>query len=207
MPQASAHHGWAEFDTTRAYYLSGELTNVRWGSPHVEVTMRVERTAVPEDWAGRDLPEDVEEMGTRDTMKATRPYDGGRTELNLVLAPPETLRNWGLDRRLETGESIEAVGFLNREHDDELRPELIYLEDGKAVRQRLLSLPNKPVPPGQSPDSSVDSSGHGEASSSAAEQGDDSSPSHALVWTVTGTVVVLLVTGCALYVKRRGSGA
>ncbi|MGV9551702.1 DUF6152 family protein [Streptomyces ardesiacus] len=207
VPQASAHHGWAEFDTTRAYYLSGELTNVRWGSPHVEVTMRVEKTAVPKGWAGRDLPKDVEEMGTRDTMKATRPYDGGRKELNLVLAPPETLRDWGLDRRLETGESVEAVGFLNREHDDELRPELIYLEDGQAVRQRLLSLPDKPVPPGQSPDSAANSGDQGDTSSSAAEQGDDSSPSNVLVWTVTGAVVVLLVAGGALYVKRRGTGA
>ncbi|MGI5423721.1 DUF6152 family protein [Streptomyces sp. CA-179760] len=207
VQQASAHHGWAEFDTTRAYYLSGELTNVRWGSPHVEVTMRVEKTAVPEGWAGRDLPADVEEMGTRDTMKATRPYDGGLKELNLVLAPPETLRDWGLDRRLETGESIEAVGFLNREHDDELRPELIYLEDGQAVRQRLLSLPDKPVPPGQSADSSADSDGRDEASSSAAEQGDDSVSSNALVWTVTGAVVMLLVAGGAVYIKRRSSGA
>ncbi|MET8982634.1 DUF6152 family protein [Streptomyces sp. NPDC004539] len=204
VPQASAHHGWSEFDTTRAYYLSGELTNVRWGSPHVEVTIQVERTAVPQGWADREIPQDAEAMGTRDTMKATRPYDGGRKELNLVLAPPETLREWGLDRRLETGESLEAVGFLSRDHDDELRPELIYLENGQAVRQRLLALPDKPVPPGGSDESSTDTGD--QQSSSATEQASDSGTSSAVVWTVTGAVAVLVVAGGAVYLRRRSTG-
>ncbi|MER8001622.1 hypothetical protein [Streptomyces sp. NPDC095613] len=162
---------------------------------------------MPQGWTEREIPEDLEAIGTRDTMKATRPYDGGREELNLVLAPPETLREWGLDRRLKTGESIEAVGFLNREHNDELRPELIYLEDGQAVRQRLLSLPDKPVPPGESADNSADPDGKGQGAASAAEQGDDSGSSSALVWTATGAVAVLAVAGGAVYIKRRGSGA
>ncbi|MFC9506168.1 DUF6152 family protein [Streptomyces sp. NPDC057002] len=205
VPQASAHHGWSEFDTTRAYYLSGELTNVRWGSPHVEVTIQVEKTAVPQGWADREIPQDVEAMGTRDTMKATRPYDGGRKELHLVLAPPETLRGWGFDRRLEAGETLEAVGFLSRDHDDELRPELIFLENGQAVRQRLLSLPDKPVPPGASGESATGSGGDGRQGSSATGQAADSGSSSAVVWTVTGAVAVLVVAGGAVYVRRRST--
>ncbi|MER8002143.1 hypothetical protein [Streptomyces sp. NPDC095613] len=49
--------------------------------------------------------------------------------------------------------------------------------------------------------------GEGQGAASAAEQGDDSGSSSALVWTATGAVAVLAVAGGAVYIKRRGSGA
>ncbi|MEU6719678.1 DUF6152 family protein [Nonomuraea sp. NPDC046802] len=112
---AAAHHGWEDFDTTAAYYIAGSLTDVRWGNPHVGVTLRVADTAVPPGWAERELPSELVEILGRDTMRVTRPYTGGQQELQLTLAPIEYMARWGLDRRLEKGERIEAVGFVHRE--------------------------------------------------------------------------------------------
>jgi hypothetical protein len=36
---AQAHHGWQEFDTGRPFYLSGTVTDVRWGNPHPEIRL------------------------------------------------------------------------------------------------------------------------------------------------------------------------
>ncbi|GAA3289946.1 hypothetical protein GCM10020295_03060 [Streptomyces cinereospinus] len=53
---AAAHHGWEHYDTSAAYYVSGTVTDVRWGNPHPEVTLRVEGKQVPGDWADREIP-------------------------------------------------------------------------------------------------------------------------------------------------------
>jgi hypothetical protein len=42
-----AHHGWSSFDTRYAYYLTGTVTYVRWGNPHGEVTLRLQRASLP----------------------------------------------------------------------------------------------------------------------------------------------------------------
>ncbi|GAA3289943.1 hypothetical protein GCM10020295_03050 [Streptomyces cinereospinus] len=78
-------------------------------------------------------------------MEATRSYSGSSDELKLFLAPPSSgCRPGGMDGEVEAGEKLEVVGYLDREHDDELRPEMIVLEDGQAVRQRSVPLPVAP---------------------------------------------------------------
>ncbi|MFB9463417.1 DUF6152 family protein [Streptomyces cinereospinus] len=213
---AAAHHGWEHYDTSAAYYVSGTVTDVRWGNPHPEVTLRVEGKQVPGDWADREIPAELEDIGGRQVMEATRSYSGSSDELKLFLAPIERLSAWGMDGEVEAGEKLEVVGYLDREHDDELRPEMIVLEDGQAVRQRSVPLPVAPeaAPQGgdaAAPAESASGTGAGGAtdddgtSSSAASDSKDSSD--ATVWLVTGGAVLLLFAVGGYYVVRRANRA
>jgi hypothetical protein len=144
--QVGAHHGWSSFDTRYSYYVSGTLTDVRWGNPHTEVTLRAEEKDLPSDWAERELPPGASEEDGQLTMASARPYQGDHEELHLVLAGPEWMERWGLNRELEVGESIEVVGFLNSEENQELRPVMFWLADGQGVWQQLTAFPQEPVP-------------------------------------------------------------
>ncbi|MEV5886494.1 hypothetical protein AB0L74_27950 [Streptomyces sp. NPDC052020] len=207
---AIAHHGWEHCDTTAAYYASGTVTGVRWGNPHPEVTLRVEEKRVPDGWADREIPSDLEDIGGRQVMEATRSYSGTSDELTLFLAPVERLSAWGMEGEVEEGEKLEVVGYLDREHDDEPRPELIVLEDGQAVRQRSVPLPVAPgtgapeeggaAAPEEQPGADDEA-----AARTAASGSEDSSD--AIVWLVTGGAVLLLFAGGGCYVARRGNRA
>jgi hypothetical protein len=145
-PPASAHHGWSSFDTRYAYFAAGEVTYVRWGNPHSEVRLRVQRTALPDNWASRPMPPGADETNGRATMVSARPYRGEHKELRLVLAGPEWMARWGLNRPLRVGEAIEAVGFLGSAEAVELRPMIFWLGDGQGVWQQLTGLPRPPEP-------------------------------------------------------------
>jgi hypothetical protein len=219
---AAAHHGWEHYDTTAAYYVSGTVTGVRWGNPHPEVTLSVEETQVPGDWADREIPSDLEDIGGRQVMEATRSYSGSSDELTLFLAPIERLSAWGMEGEVEEGEKLEVVGYLDREHDDELRPELIVLEDGQTVRQRSVPLPVAPeaagdgdraepegsaTGSGSDPGSGTEAGGDDAARTSASGSGSGDDSSDTTVWLVTGGAVLLLFAGGGYYVVRRGNRA
>jgi hypothetical protein len=194
---ASAHHGWEHYDTSAPFYAAGTVTRVRWGNPHPEVTLRVERTRVPDGWAGREIPSDLEDVGGRQVMRATRAYPGSSRELTLILAPVERLSAWGMEGEVEEGDELEVVGYPDRDHDDELRPEMIVLEDGRTVRQRSVPLPVAPEPlPGAG-----EAAPAGERGSAAPASGDG--PSDTTVWLLTGGAVLLLFLGGGYYVVRR----
>jgi uncharacterized membrane protein YgcG len=231
---AAAHHGWEEYDTTVPYYLSGTVTEVRWGNPHPEVTISIDQPVeVPADWAELDIPAELEDIGGREVLEYSRPYDGGADEMHLALAPIERLAAWGMDDEVEEGEVIEAVGYIGHDHDDELRPELIVRPDGQVVRQRSVPLPTGLEPPpadeGSSGSSgSAGSSGSSGSTGSAGESGsggttgqdpatggtesedvatadeEEEDSSSAVVWTLVG-LGVLVVAGSGFYVVRRGN--
>ena len=142
---AVAHHGWATFDTRHAYYVAGTVTSVRWGDPHSEVVLRIDRKDLPADWTRRPLPAGAKEEDGRATMASARRYDGTRGELELVLAGPGWMKRWGLERRLEVGERMEAVGFLGRE-GQALRPVMFWLASGQGVWQQLTAFPQRRAP-------------------------------------------------------------
>ncbi|MEU0191115.1 DUF6152 family protein [Streptomyces afghaniensis] len=204
---AAAHHGWEHYDTTAPYYASGTVTGVRWGNPHPEVTLRIEETHVPDSWADRDIPSDLEDIGGRQVMEATRSYSGSSDELTLIFAPIERLSAWGMEGEVEQGDKLEVVGYLDRDHDDELRPEMIVLENGQAVRQRSVSLPVAPEPASEGGETSsagesgADSQARGERSRAAPE----SDSSDVSVWLVTGGAVLVLFVGGGHYVVRRAN--
>jgi len=214
---AAAHHGWEHYDTTAPYYASGTVTGVRWGNPHPEVTLRIEEKQVPAGWADRDIPSDLEDIGGRQVMEATRSYSGSSDELTLILAPIERLSAWGMDGEVEQGDKLEVVGYLDRDHDDELRPEMIVLEGGQAVRQRSVPLPVAPEPAQEGEEAAGEgaaasageaeagSRAQGETGSAAAAESEDSSDT--TVWLVTGGAVLLLFAGGGYYVVRRANRA
>jgi hypothetical protein len=146
MTHAYAHHSWASYDTRYAYYIAGAITEVRWGNPHVAVRVRIENTTIPPGWTQRSLPPGADAQDGEDTMLSARPYTGEYNELELTLAPPDWMDRWGLHRRLEEGERIEAVGFLTVKGGDEFRPVMFWLADGQGVWQKLLPFPHRPEP-------------------------------------------------------------
>jgi hypothetical protein len=79
-------------------------------------------------------------------MASARAYSGNRQQLELVLAGPEWMKRWGLERRLEVGERIEAVGFLDAREGSALRPVMFWLANGQAVWQQLTAFPQRPEP-------------------------------------------------------------
>jgi hypothetical protein len=141
---AAAHHGWGTFDTRYAYFVTGTATNVRWGNPHSEVTLRVQRANLPANWLQRELPPGGNEQNYRLTMASARPYVGEHQELDLVLAGPGWMERWGLDRRLQVGEAIEAVGYLDAEGGHDLRPVVFWLSGGQGIWQQLTAFPQQP---------------------------------------------------------------
>jgi hypothetical protein len=144
-----AHHGWSTFDTRHAYYVTGTVTYVRWGNPHSEVKLRVEKVNLPANFAERELPSGGNERDGRETLASARAYDGRHAELELVLAGPSWMDRWGLTRPLQVGEKIEAVGFLNAGDGDALRPVMFWLANGQGVWQQLTAFPQRPEPSSQ----------------------------------------------------------
>lgn len=144
---AIAHHGWNSFDTSRAYYATGTVTEVHhWGNPHSEVVMKIEGTALPDGWSSRPLPQGADNSDGPATMASARPYDAGHEEIELVLAGPEWMRRWGLDRPLAVGEKLEVVGYLGSSDKGALRPVMFWLANGQGVWQQLTSFPQRPEP-------------------------------------------------------------
>jgi hypothetical protein len=228
---AAAHHGWEEYDTTAAYYVSGTTTDVRWGNPHPQVTIEIERpVTVPDDWTELDIPPELEEIGGQDVLDATQAYAGEAETITMDLAPIERLSAWGMDGQVEPGDWIEAVGYIDRDDNGHLRPELIVLESGQVVRQRSVPLADPPEAPadgsgaeagsgdaaggegsGDSGDGEDDATASGgsssesssdSASDSAAEADDGSSS--AVIWVLVAAGVVV-VAGGGFYIVRRSN--
>jgi hypothetical protein len=111
-----AHHGWNTFETRRAYYVTGTVTYERWGNPHSEVNLRIEKASLRANFTARELPSGANERDGRETLASARAYTGRHAELELVLAGPSWMERWGLDRPLQVGElrlwasSVRAVG-------------------------------------------------------------------------------------------------
>ncbi|MEV1173863.1 DUF6152 family protein [Nonomuraea sp. NPDC049784] len=193
------HHGWEDFHTERPLYVSGTVTQVRWGNPHPEVRLRVSGpVTLPARLAERAIPAELEELGGREVLRRTRAFDGtdelADGELVLVLAPVERLSAWGMPDRVAEGERLEAVGYMHREHADEFRPELLVRGDGRAIRQRSVPLPARPLAGGAS--SPADT-----AASTAAD-----APGGPLPWLIGGVFLVGGATAAVVARARRKGG-
>jgi len=222
-PHVAAHHGWSTFETRYAYYASGTLTEVRWGNPHTEVILRVEETVLPSGWSDRELPPGASDRNGELTMASARPYLGEYEELHLVLAGPEWMEQWGLDRELEVGESIEVVGFLNTDETDELRPVMFWLADGQGVWQQLTSFPQEPEPaqgnaqerkneteePNNTSGQNTTTHRTNEkvvASNEIIESTSEEKTSSITIWLLVGSGVVITIVIGGFFLKRKEKG-
>ncbi|UUU19720.1 DUF6152 family protein [Streptomyces sp. DSM 40750] len=201
---AQAHHGFDDFDTERLYYISGTVSQVRWGEPHSHFNVTID-SDLPADTPERDLPEGLRDAADSDPINAAPSYSGSHDELEVTIAPPSFTGMWGLDRELEDGERIEAVGYVGKSHDDEFRPVVFWYEEGKPVNQVLNEeLPATPLsvpyPEGDAPSGDAD-----QDSPSASADSEGTSP--VAVWAMVGGVLVATIAGGAFYLRRRSPRA
>ncbi|MEO3868580.1 hypothetical protein ABGB18_07110 [Nonomuraea sp. B12E4] len=184
------HHGWEDFHTERPLYVSGTVTEVRWGNPHPEVRLRLSAPVrLPAGLAERPIPAELAELGGREVLRRTQPFDGRAGEVVLVLAPVERLSAWGMPDRVAAGERLEAVGYVSREHADELRPELLVRQDGRAIRQRSVPLPET-SPPAPAPSDMAAPTG----------SGTEAGPPP---WLAGGALLVAGATAVVVYGRKR----
>ncbi|WP_156384133.1 DUF6152 family protein [Marmoricola sp. Leaf446] len=191
---AQAHHGFDDYDTDRLYYVSGTVSEVRWGDPHSYFTLTVDGD-LPADTPDLELPEQLQAPEDSDPVEAAPSYPGSRDELAVTIAPPTYTGMWGLDRPLEDDERVEAVGYIGRSHDEEFRPVVFWYDEGQPVNQVLGSeLPARPLPVPYADDAS---------SEGAAFPASDTNP--AVVWGATGLVLLVAVVGGVAYVRSRAN--
>ncbi|WP_328349493.1 DUF6152 family protein [Streptomyces sp. NBC_00445] len=201
---AQAHHGFDDFDTDRLYYIAGTVSQVRWGDPHSHFTVTVDGD-LPADTPERDLPEGLRDAPDSDPINAAPSFSGSQDELEVTIAPPSFTGMWGLDRELEDGERIEAVGYVGRSHTDEFRPVVFWYEEGKPVNQVLNEeLPARPLPVPY-PEGDAASADADQGSPSAAADSEGTSPT--VVWATVGGVLAAGIAGGAFYLRRRSSRA
>jgi hypothetical protein len=210
---AQAHHGFADFDTDRPYYISGTVSKVRWGEPHSYFNLTLDST-LPADTPELALPQQLQAPEDSGPINEAPSYNGSHKELEVVIAPPSYTGRWGLDRPLVDGERVEAVGYIGRSHNDEFRPVVFWFEDGRPVNQVLGSqLPATPLPVPYAetgaPATGAPAAGapitDSDQDAPTAEAASESMPSTA-VWVMVGAVLVV-VAGGALYLRTRSRRA
>ncbi|WP_312417657.1 DUF6152 family protein [Comamonas sp.] len=142
-----AHHGWTYFDTSQVRFLEGQVVSVRWGNPHPVVVLRVTPMRAVPDLSAVRMP--AEENGMLRNMPALpvpaglRVLETDTTEYTVVLGPPSRLVDWGMgERDASPGSWFRMIGYLACDDNHEFRPEVVILDDNRAVRQRSV-----PVPP------------------------------------------------------------
>ena len=84
---AGVHHGWADYDTERAFTLEGRITKVEYVNPHVLINVRPAKDtlrtwlavlAPPSRMTRRGLPEDSVSVGQTARLWISPPGDCGR---------------------------------------------------------------------------------------------------------------------------------
>jgi len=102
-----AHHGWSEYDSSKALKLTGKIVESGYEHPHGHVRL--------------------ETKGEGATA--------GKT-WNVVLAPPSRMERRGLEKSaLKPGTSATVEGYPNRDKPEEMRAERITV-NGKTVELR-----------------------------------------------------------------------
>jgi hypothetical protein len=104
---ASAHHGWSEYDTSKAQKLTGKIIESGYEHPHGHIRFEAkgEGAAAGKTW-------------------------------NVVLAPPSRMENRGLQKEwLKGGATATVEGYPNRNKPEEMRAERITI-NGKTIELR-----------------------------------------------------------------------
>jgi hypothetical protein len=105
--QATAHHGWSEYDSAKALKLTGKIVESGYEHPHGHIRF--------------------EAKGEGATA--------GKT-WNVVLAPPSRMENRGLQKEWrKSGATATVEGYPNRNKPEEMRAERIII-NGKTIELR-----------------------------------------------------------------------
>lgn len=116
-----AHHGWSGYDSSTLLTLTGTITDVQYGNPHVMVTLAV--------------PQEAEEEHVEGEVHAEEEIVDPPT-VSVVMAPPFRSESRGLSRdSLVPGAIATFEGYLHKTTAMELRAERIVI-DGLTVELR-----------------------------------------------------------------------
>lgn len=112
----------------------------RLAKPSSRIGDRDRATPPQADPANVPVPPDLESLGFRDVLaKAQAPKHGGRYTLDL--AAIGRLANWGIIAAPRRGDRIIAIAFPSCGEAGSVRPAVIVLANGGAVRQQSVALP------------------------------------------------------------------
>ena len=115
---AFAHHGWSGYDSSTLLTLSGTITDVQYGNPHVMVTLAGPQTEPEAEHEEGEIHED-EEAKVQDPPTVT-----------VVMAPPFRSESRGLSPdMLYPGATVTYEGYLHKTTAMELRAERIIIGD------------------------------------------------------------------------------
>jgi hypothetical protein len=117
---ALAHHGWSGYDSSTLLTLTGTITDVQYGNPHVMVTL-----AVPQEEEEHAEGEVHAEGAAHEEAEIVDP-----PSVTVVMAPPFRSESRGLSRdMLYPGATATFEGYLHRTTEMELRAERIIIGD------------------------------------------------------------------------------
>ena len=108
---AVAHHGWGAVAEDTPLYLSGEIIEVSWRNPHVELVLLPDQPIVlPPDFAQRSLPQQQARMDSGQLLTTTRAPEREEEFWFLMLGSIRRLQEWGL-HTLESGRRAEVIAY------------------------------------------------------------------------------------------------
>ncbi|WP_309130980.1 hypothetical protein [Brevibacterium sp.] len=210
---AAAHHGWDGFETNELVYIAGTVSSEgSWGDPHshFDVTLDAE---LPADTPELTIPEELSGPEDRVRVEAALAYGGRHDDLEIVIAPPWWSSSNGLDRSLEVGERFHGVGYINSTDDGLFRPVAFWYGDDNAPVNQVIgnSLPIRAPLPGDAEAGNEPAGDPSEAddpmemTAPAEEAGTatDGGSQPWTVWAVFGAVVLVVLAGGIVYVRRR----
>ncbi len=126
---AWAHHGWSSFDQTRPLYLEGNVAQVAWRNPHVELKLDLpaEGLKLPADLAQRSLPAQTAPVDGPGLLKAAQLPTRRDRRWEIELAPLPRMQAWAVPE-IKVGDALAMLGFtFTRERGDAvLRVEYLF---------------------------------------------------------------------------------
>lgn len=135
---ASAHHGWAGFDTDHLIYIAGTVaSDGTWGNPHSRFDVTLD-SKLPADTPELTIPKELQAPEDSVRVNAALSYKGTRKKLEVIIAPPAWSSKWGLCRALKVGERFQAVGYINKTDSGLFRPVVFWYGDDKVPVNQVL---------------------------------------------------------------------
>ena len=108
---AKAHHGWSAITEDVPLYLSGEIIEVSWRNPHVEVVLVPDHPIViPQDLAQRSLPQQQAPVNSAGLLASVRAPQRHEEFWYLMLGSTRRMQEWGL-QSLDSGRRAEVIAY------------------------------------------------------------------------------------------------
>lgn len=126
---AWAHHGWSSFDQSRPIYLEGQVAQVAWRNPHVELKLDLPKAGLklPTDLSARSLPPQAAPVDGPALLKAAQLPTRKDRRWEIELAPLSRMQAWGVPE-IKVVDALAMLGFtfIGEKGDAVLRVEYLF---------------------------------------------------------------------------------